>query len=472
MTGKQRFFTILGMIVGAFLLVMSFSVYFPEKNYAYAFGCLGAGLVLIALMIFIQYRLREKYGKDTVIGWIIEKVKDRKEEKRREEVRRAAEERSAARQAEERAKAEEVARLREKAKAEAERKILEAKLREAEARASAAEARASEAEARPTRVPASFSISFDGTDGKKLTKYPSDYCCIDVETTGLDSTKDRITEVAAVKVRGGKIVDRFSSLVQPDIPIPPYIEKKTGITNDMVSKAPVEKEVIPSFLKFVGYGDVVGYNVVFDMRFIEAAADRCNEVFCSDYYDVMPLAKKCLPGLDGYSLEKVSSHLNISVEKFHRALADAETTILCASALRAMSSPEEKKRVEYEQYDFSRITVNYDAIKPSVDAIDPCNPLYKKRVVFTGELTSMTRSEACQYVVDHGGETSDKVTKGTAFLVIGEAGFAPNTGEGGSIKMRKADEWRAKGSSIINISETDFFAMMNDYEKSKEQKNT
>ena len=117
MTGKQRFFTILGMIVGAFLLFMSFSAYFPEKNYAYAFGCLGAGLVLIALMIFIQYRLREKYGKDTVIGWIIEKVKDGREKKRREEVRRAAEERAAAQKAEEQARAEEAARLREEQEA-------------------------------------------------------------------------------------------------------------------------------------------------------------------------------------------------------------------------------------------------------------------------------------------------------------------------------------------------------------------
>lgn len=317
------------------------------------------------------------------------------------------------------------------------------------------------------RMPVSFSVSFEGIDGKRLARFPSDYFCIDVETTGLNPQYDRITEIAAVKVESGRIVDRFSSLVCSEVPIPPNVEQITGISNEMLSDAPTENEIIPRFLEYINYRDVIGYNVGFDIRFLKAAAERCGDFFCSDFFDVLPLAKKCLPDLKRYSLEEVARRLDIPTPVAHRALADAETTILCASALRSMTSPEEKKRVAIENYDFSKIQVDFDALKPTVDSVDPQNPLYGKRIVFTGELLSMTRAEACQYVVNHGGVAADKVTKGTSFLVIGDAGFPPNTDEAGSGKMKKADEWRSKGSAIQNISEADFFKMVSEYEKAK-----
>ena len=317
------------------------------------------------------------------------------------------------------------------------------------------------------RMPVSFSVSFEGLDGKRLARFPSDYFGIDVETTGLNPQHDRITEIAAVKVESGRIVDRFSSLVYSEVPIPPNVEQITGISNEMLSDAPTENEIIPRFLEYINYRDVVGYNVGFDIRFLKTAAERCGDFFCSDYFDVLPLAKKCLPDLKHYSLEDIARRLDIPVPVAHRALADAETTILCASALRSMISPEEKKRVAIENYDFSKIQVDYDTLKPTVDSVDPQNPLYGKRIVFTGELLSMTRAEACQYVVNHGGIAADKVTKGTSFLVVGDAGFPPNTDEAGSGKMKKADEWRSKGSAIQNITEADFFKMVSEYEKAK-----
>ncbi|MBR5442206.1 MAG: hypothetical protein IKV44_04565, partial [Clostridia bacterium] len=88
--------------------------------------------------------------------------------------------------------------------------------------------------------------------GKSVIAFPCDYTVLDLETTGLNPKTDLIIEFAAVKVRGGKVVDTFQSLCDPGFPIPPQIEMITGITTEMVRNAPNPRSVLPDFLAFVG----------------------------------------------------------------------------------------------------------------------------------------------------------------------------------------------------------------------------
>lgn len=115
----------------------------------------------------------------------------------------------------------------------------------------------------------------------------------------------------------------------------------------------------------------------------------------------------------------------------------------------------------YDAYDFSRIAVNYSEIVPTVDAISPDSPLYGKRVVFTRAMNRMTRAEACQIVANLGGKPFERVSKGTSYLVVGDGEISPYDEPGQPTRKElRAEEWRAKGSAIQTITETEFFDML------------
>ncbi len=153
------------------------------------------------------------------------------------------------------------------------------------------------------------------------------FVVVDVETTGMNPWRDRITELAMIKVQDGEVTDEFSTLVNPQQFIPPYIAKFTGITNEMVFTAPKASEVMPKFLEFLGDGVLVGHNVNFDLRFLNATLGRTghstlfNKTLCT-----CRLARRLLPHLRSKSLDRVAEHLGIDFQQRHRALADARTT--------------------------------------------------------------------------------------------------------------------------------------------------
>ena len=105
-------------------------------------------------------------------------------------------------------------------------------------------------------------------DGKLLLAYPDDYTVLDIETTGLSPQNDYITEISAIKYRNNRRVDEFSSLVKPELSIPYYITRLTGINDAMVADAPAIDEVILSFVDFLADDIIAGYNVAFDLSFI------------------------------------------------------------------------------------------------------------------------------------------------------------------------------------------------------------
>ena len=102
--------------------------------------------------------------------------------------------------------------------------------------------------------------------GKSLLNLPKDYCVVDLETTGLDSEYDEILELAAIRVRNNQVVDTYSQLVKPEEEIDEFIQRLTGITNEMIANAENIEITLPKFLAFVGDDILVGHNVNFDIN--------------------------------------------------------------------------------------------------------------------------------------------------------------------------------------------------------------
>ena len=118
------------------------------------------------------------------------------------------------------------------------------------------------------------------TAGERLTAYISDYVIFDLETTGISSAADEVIEISAVKVKGGRVVEEFSTLVNPGRPIPFAASQVNGITDDMVKNSPCFEQAFAAFLEFVVNEVLVGHNIHnFDMKFLYRDAGR----FCTIY---------------------------------------------------------------------------------------------------------------------------------------------------------------------------------------------
>ena len=161
---------------------------------------------------------------------------------------------------------------------------------------------------------------------EKGQDFGADFVVFDIETTGFSPTNNRIIEIGAVKVCGGKIVDRFSTFVDPLVPIPFEIEKLTGITDDMVMGAEQIDVVLPQFLDFCGDCILVAHNAQFDMSFIMENCDMQGISHDFTYVDTVGIARILLPGQKKHTLDAVAKTLGVSLENHHRAVDDAEAT--------------------------------------------------------------------------------------------------------------------------------------------------
>ena len=155
-----------------------------------------------------------------------------------------------------------------------------------------------------------------------------DHTCVvfDIETTGFSPLKNLIIEIGAVRVEEGRIVDKFSSFVNPDVPIPFEIEKLTGINDNMVLDAPKIDRVLPEFLEFCRGAVMVAHNAGFDISFIKENARQQGLEFNPTVLDTVSLARVLLPNLNRFKLDTVAKELKINLANHHRAVDDAGAT--------------------------------------------------------------------------------------------------------------------------------------------------
>ncbi len=153
-----------------------------------------------------------------------------------------------------------------------------------------------------------------------------DYVVFDLETTGFSPVNNKIIEIGAVKVSGGEIIDRYSTFVNPEVPIPFRIEKLTGIRDEDVEGAPVIESVLSEFLQFCEGCVLVAHNAGFDMGFIQENARRGGLDCAFTYVDTVGLSRVLLPQQAKHTLDAVAKTLGISLENHHRAVDDAEAT--------------------------------------------------------------------------------------------------------------------------------------------------
>ena len=189
------------------------------------------------------------------------------------------------------------------------------------------------------------------------------FVVFDIETTGLSKETESITEIGAVKVVDGKVIDRFSTFVNPERPIPAEITKLTGITNEMVADAPVITEILPRFLEFCQDAVLVAHNANFDTGFIRLNAERkCGIEVKNTVLDTLELSRSLLPELKKHKLDIVCEQLGVSLEGHHRAVNDAEAT--AEVVLKFIDMLVEKEIYKVDDINvFSSQTVNYKKLK-------------------------------------------------------------------------------------------------------------
>lgn len=301
--------------------------------------------------------------------------------------------------------------------------------------------------------------------GKSIISFPENYCIIDIETTGLSPAYDSIIEISSLKISNDKIIDTFSSLVQPysidGEYIDSYIEELTGITNEMLSTAPLEKDVLPLFKNFIGDSILVGHNVHFDINFLyDSFINRLDTPLCNDFIDTMRISKRLHRELSHHRLSDIALLYGIDYSSAHRSLVDCNITFECY--LKMKSEIVTKYSTLSDFINELKRGVRSKDIHATTDSFDESNPLYGKVVVFTGVLEKMTRKEAMQVVSDCGGINSDSVTAKTNYLVLGNNDYCKSIKDGKSNKHKKAEQLKLKGNDIEILPESAFYDMLND----------
>ena len=179
-------------------------------------------------------------------------------------------------------------------------------------------------------------------DGVNIVTAPNDnsidseFVVFDIETTGLSPSTEAITEIGAVKIKDGQIVDTFNEFVNPQKPIPTKIVELTGITDAMVSDAPAISELLPKFYEFIGDAALVAHNADFDTSFIKKAAADNGMPYNFCCLDTLAMSRSLVQGVKNYKLDTLTKHFDVKLENHHRACDDAAATAQVFIKLLAM----------------------------------------------------------------------------------------------------------------------------------------
>ncbi|MED9933127.1 MAG: 3'-5' exonuclease [Catenibacillus sp.] len=222
-----------------------------------------------------------------------------------------------------------------------------------------------------------------------------DYVAFDLETTGLNCERDEIIEIGALKVKDGKVTERFARLIQPKLSVPPEITAITGITNEMLESAPPVEKVIPEFVLFCRDEILLGHNVMFDYKFTKVYAKRYGLPFEKKGLDTLKIARKVLPELESRSLGALCEHYEIVNQAAHRAYHDALATAKIYHMLAHFYEEKypalfEPESLVYHQKKVSPATAKQKAY---------LNELLKyHKIEFNQDMDTMTKSEMSRMI--------------------------------------------------------------------------
>ena len=177
----------------------------------------------------------------------------------------------------------------------------------------------------------------------------TEYCVLDLETTGISHFTEKITEVGIIKVKNGEVIDTFETFVNPEKPIPEEVVEITHITDDMVKDAETIDKVIPKIIEFIGDSVLVAHNADFDIGYLKYNFEKYGYKLENSYIDTLRLSKAVFPDLKKYKLGVIAASLNIQVDVAHRALDDVKT--LVAVFNRIIERAKEKEATTIDDFD-------------------------------------------------------------------------------------------------------------------------
>lgn len=220
------------------------------------------------------------------------------------------------------------------------------------------------------------------------------FVAIDLETTGVDPSVDKIIEIGAIKIVDGVEVGVFSSFVNPQMPVPARITEITGIDDEMVKDAPVFSEILDAVLDFIGDLPILGHNIKFDYSFLKCAVLSNGKSFEKDGIDTLRIARMLMPELESKKLEFLCRYFEIDPGSSHRAFDDARSAMKLYEKLCAMENADEivdkLSQLEYKVKKKSPITdaqLNY--LKVLVT---------KYKITLEIEPEKLTKSEASRVI--------------------------------------------------------------------------
>ncbi|RHS40210.1 exonuclease domain-containing protein [Clostridium sp. AF02-29] len=313
--------------------------------------------------------------------------------------------------------------------------------------------------------------------GKNLFSVPSSYCIIDIETTGLSPDFDSIIEVSAVKYIDGKEVGNFTSLIKPEETyddgtyIDDFIEKLTGITNEMLSNAPEPLPVFKQFKDFIGKNILIGHNINFDINFLYDNFEYyLSEKLDNDFVDTMRFSRFIHPEEAHHRLKDLAERYKVDYSGAHRSLNDCYITHACYEHLqKEMIQSFGSIESFIDSWKKHKRDLKATDTQASKDSFDITHPIYGKVCVFTGTLEKMARKDAMQLVADIGGINADSVTKKTNYLILANNTYCPLIKDGKSNKQKKAEKLKLEGYDIEVIPENVFYDMFEDNMQSTEK---
>ena len=287
-----------------------------------------------------------------------------------------------------------------------------------------------------------------------LSMLPKQFVVLDIETTGLDSSRDEIIEIGAIKVSlDSDEHPTFQVLIKPTKKIPRKITRLTGIKTEMVEIDGSDVETaLTEFIDFIGDLELVAYNAPFDMGFLRNAAYKQNLEIKNKNHCALVAAKKAWPGLKSYKLTELAKSNGRSVEGHHRALQDAEFTILVFTAAASVLG-----RQGWSQLQNGPSGKSYPEKIVKTEG-NPLGALTGEVIVFTADFELCTIKYAALNAVSIGCDLHPNVTKKTTILVVGNkvSYHTTKSGHTKTVNHRKALEYISRGQTIRILSESEF----------------